>query len=269
MPQLNYGQQPVAVVGQVATNEEPTIDTLINELLAQISVLTVGGTASAGDYVITATGPDGEVVTATFTRVAETNDGISDGLLAAVNDDDAWANIAEASDSGTDELTLTFVHPGRVYTIVTSAPGTGTLVSANSQNAGGTDIELGVVVAEGSADDLAAIVDAATVDDDFAGIVVRGIDALVNDFGEGGGTPNYGPDSAMSVLRRGECWVLVEDAVTKGGDVFVRTQNAGAGDPLGLMRSDADGGDAIAMTNARFSSSTTGRGLAKVRINRP
>lgn len=268
MPQINYGEQPVAVVGQVATYEDAVIDSLTNELLAQVSTLTVGGTASDGTYSVQATGPDGEVLTAEFVRGAgETNAQIATALAAAMSP--TWLNAFTIVDGGSGVLTLTANHGGRVYTFITAAPGTGTLVAANTQTAGGVDIQMGVAVAEGSDDDLAAVLSGSTVDDDLAGIVVRGIDGLVNDLGEGGAPAVFQPGSTLSVLRRGEAWVTVEDAVAKGADAFVRIANPAAGDPVGLFRSDADGGDAIEMTGARFASTTTGRGLAKVRINRP
>lgn len=270
MPQINYGEQPVAVVGQVATYEDAVIDSLTNELLAQVTTITVGGTAADGTYSFTATGPDGEQFSASFVRGAgETNAQIATALFADATGDDEWLNAATFVDGGSGVLTLTFIHPGRAYTFTTSAPTGASITPANTQEAGGVDIQMGVAVAEGSADDLAAVLSGSTVDDDLAGIVVRGMDGLVNDLGEGGAPATFAPNATLSVLRRGEAWVTVEDAVAKGADAFVRIQNPAAGDPVGLFRSDADGGDAIEMTGARYASSTTGRGLAKVRINRP
>ena len=101
------------------------------------------------------------------------------------------------------------------------------------------------------------------------GTITADTTGLANDFGEGSDAATFAPNSTLSVLRRGEAWVLTEDAVTKGADAFVRIANAVGADPLGLFRIDVDGGDAIAMTGARFASTTTGRGLVKVRINRP
>ena len=111
--------------------------------------------------------------------------------------------------------------------------------------------------------------DAGTVDADFLGMTVRAsVDVLVNT-----GDPNqisqFAPGATLSVMEEGESVVEVEDAVAFNGAVFVRTQNPGPGQHLGGFRSDADGGDAIAMTGARYRSATTGNGLAKVTINRP
>ena len=49
----------------------------------------------------------------------------------------------------------------------------------------------------------------------------------------------------VDVLQAGQVAVEVEDAVTAGGLVYVRT-TAGVGEELGAVRSDADGGDAVA-----------------------
>ena len=58
--------------------------------------------------------------------------------------------------------------------------------------------------------------------------------------------------------------------MVRGAQVFVRIANVTvAGDPLGMPRSDVDGGDAIALTGARYGATTTARGLVKIEINRP
>lgn len=267
MPQIVYGQQPAELIGQVMTIEPATIDTLTNELLPQISTVTGAGTGANGTYSQTITGPDGETVTGSFVQGggAGTPTTVSQGILAAFQALADYANIATGA-SPAAVLTHTFIHPGRVYSIST-IQFAGTQTVANTQTAGGVAIELGTMVAEGSADDLAALLTGATLDDGLAGMVVRGIDALVNDLGAT--TSRYDAGATLSVLRRGEVAVLAEDAVTKGADVFVRIQNPGPGDPVGLLRSDVAGGDAIAVTGARFASTTTGRGIVRVRFNRP
>lgn len=267
--QLNYPtKQPQWVVGQLADGSPQAIDTLTNELLAQQSLVVLAGvTDDAGDYAITATGPDGETVTETYTSAgSETSEEIADALVAAINASDDWANIATATDSGTGEVTLDFIHPDRVYTVTASVVA-GTATITTPQAAGGTDIPLGVAVQHGSSDEYGAVVGGSTADADLAGVAVRSVDALVNDL-DGNDNANK-PGRTMSVLRQGACIVEVEDAVTKGAGAFVRIADPVTGYPLGQFRSDADGSDAIAMTGAKFGSSTTGRGLAILRLNRP
>ena len=74
----------------------------------------------------------------------------------------------------------------------------------------------------------------------------------------------YVVDSAVPVMEEGTLWVSVEDAVDVEGPVFIRT----AAGTLGSARSDADGGDATVLPGAKFASSTTAAGLAKVTFNK-
>lgn len=60
--------------------------------------------------------------------------------------------------------------------------------------------------------------------------------------------PQYAAKETVSVMEKGTVWVKVEDAVTPASSVFVRFQ----GGDEGLFRSDADGGDAAALADARF-----------------
>lgn len=79
------------------------------------------------------------------------------------------------------------------------------------------------------------------------------------------GTPSYKEGDDAAVLRLGDVWVRVEEAVTPDDAVFMRF-TAGVGEQKGAFRTDTDGGDAVAVTKARFLSSTTGAGIAKLRL---
>ena len=60
------------------------------------------------------------------------------------------------------------------------------------------------------------------------------------------------------------------DAVVAHADVFVRiTAPTLANEALGRVRSDVDGGDAIAFTGARFKTSGAAGELVRVAVNRP
>lgn len=268
MPQLNYGQQPQWILGQIAQGSEPQIDSYTNEELAQISTLTLAGvTDDAGDYSFSLEGPDGENYSSTYTSAgSQTSDAIAAAWLTDLQADDDLANIAAVTKTGTGVLTFAFIHPGRAYSFTTTVVA-GTAVVANTQAAGGVNIPLGVAVEHGSADDFASLLDGSTADADIAGVTTRGLDALVHDYGSNDGL--FEPGQTMNVLHEGDVIVYVEDAVTKGAGAFTRIANAVAGKTLGTFRSDADGGDAIAMTGAKYQSSTTGAGLAILRVNRP
>ena len=63
-----------------------------------------------------------------------------------------------------------------------------------------------------------------------------------------GSAPKYPQYKTVSVLEKGTVYVKVEDAVTVDSDVYVNFQN---GDE-GLFRSDAGGGDAAQLADARW-----------------
>lgn len=273
MGQVAYGQQPQLVVGQVADDSPATIDTYTNELLAQVTSADYAGvTDDAGDYSLRIEGPDGEVVEVTHTSPgSETSAQIATAIVALLEAELDFANMATVADGGSGDLTLTFLHAGRVYD-VSGEVVAGTLTIDNDTDAGGSNIGLGLGVEYGSEDTLATVVDGSTTDINVAGVTVRSVDALVNEL-EGptveGAENTYQPGKTMSVMRGGVCAVRVEDAVTKGAQAFMRIANGTALNPAGGWRSDADGGDAISITGATFGSSTTGAGIALLRLNRP
>lgn len=79
------------------------------------------------------------------------------------------------------------------------------------------------------------------------------------------GTNEIEQNDVAQIAFKGDVWVDVEDAVTAGDQPFVNFQNGNEGQ----FRSDAAGGDAEAVPNARYLTSTSGAGLAKVRLNFP
>lgn len=82
-------------------------------------------------------------------------------------------------------------------------------------------------------------------------------------------THEYEEYDQVPVCRKGQIWVMAEDAVTEGNAVFVRFTAAGS-EELGRMRSDADGGDAVAIPSAIWRTSTTAvNQLALVELNLP
>ena len=125
------------------------------------------------------------------------------------------------------------------------------------------DLTLTTAVVQGADEPLCAPVDGLATAADIIGITVLNMDCDYYDE-----TETIEAGASVSVARKG-CFVCtVEGAVTKGAPVFVRTTAAGA-EVLGALRGDADGGDAIALPGAQFGSTTTGAGLALVRLNLP
>lgn len=105
-------------------------------LQPDVVLLEVGGTATVGDYSVQVVpDPDAEIPTpnlVSFTRVAETNDGIATGLVAAfvLELDDTLARyysaavIATAAGLNFIALTLLADAPGHTLTLAAPAPGT-------------------------------------------------------------------------------------------------------------------------------------------------
>ena len=267
MPQFNYNH-PVLFLGQVASGDPMSISSYVNELFAQETRVAVGAAPGAGDYTLQIEGPEGTFSFSHTSPGGETQAQIVAALLAALQADPDLANIVAGTDASPN-LDLAFIHEGIEYTVTaTSNPG-GALTITETQASGGTAIGLGLGVVPGSAEDLVIPPTGASTDADLLGITCKAsIDIQVND-GLAASTSEFAPSSTVSVLEAGEVVVNVEDAVAFNGAVFMRTANATAAAPLGGFRSDADGGDAIAITGAKFRSSTTGSGLAIVKLNRP
>ncbi len=263
MPQFQYNM-PQWLVGQIASMSPWTVDSYANPLLNQITEVTVGGTTD-GVYTLQVDGEEGSFQFS-FTAAGNTADEIAAGLEAAADLDPDLVNIVDVS-SAANVVTLDFIHDGMTY-LVTAPSAPSALTIANSQEAGGVRVDLGVAVAQGPLDDQAQPLGAATVDADVLGITIRSIDMETNE-----GVPalddGYRPGATMAVQRGGEVIAPVEDAVTAGAPVFARIVLNAAGQQLGGLRSDADGGDAIQLSATVFRTSTTGAGLARIKINRP
>jgi hypothetical protein len=241
-----------------------TVDSYENPLLSQESTVTVGGTTD-GVYTVQIDGPEG-TFQVSFTAAGNTADQIAAGLEAAADLDPDLLNITVAS-SATNVLTLTFIHPGSVYTITApSAPSALTVAAVTA--AGGVTIGLGVAVVQGALDDQAGLLAGGSVDADVLGITIRSLDMNVNQ-GDPVVDDGYFGGATMAIMRGGELFANVEDAVAAGGGVFARIVVNAVGQVLGGLRSDADGGDAIALAACTFRTTTTAAGLARIKINRP
>lgn len=82
----------------------------------------------------------------------------------------------------------------------------------------------------------------------------------------GSGDPSYLDEQIMSVLRRGSCFVKVEETVTVDSDVFVRV--SAGGDGVGSFRaSDPGGSAALQVTFAKFVRGAAAGELAEIEIN--
>ncbi len=263
MSQFSYAEQARLLLGQVATTRPYVIDSKGNELLAQITTNTLAGSAD-GVYTLTITDPFTDfVITSTYTASTDEETVIIADLIDDLEADPNFNNIATAANND-PVLTLTFLHTGLVYTVATTSTGSG-FVAANSQAAGGTAIGLGLAVTRGSADNLAtAPTDAG---DRMIGITVRNT-VIEASSGVATEVSEFAPGSEMSVLVEGVCTVQTEGAVTQGGIVYARHDVGSTAFALGQL-SATDDDETVAVPNARWDTSTTAAGLARVEVNLP
>lgn len=91
----------------------------------------------------------------------------------------------------------------------------------------------------------------------------------LNSSGSDGPEP-YFEGEAVSMLTRGRVYVYVEDAVDSDDDVYLRyVQGGDADEKPGQFRSNADGGDAFKVEDARWVWGASADGLAVLEINKP
>lgn len=77
------------------------------------------------------------------------------------------------------------------------------------------------------------------------------------------GLKRYIPGAWMT---RGRIYVLTEQAVNKGDQVFARYAASGNGTQLGASRKDADSASAVAIPGCYYHTSTTAAGIAVVQV---
>lgn len=146
MPQTSF-VQPTLVLGQIGDATPKTIDSYANPLLAQLSAITIAGN-DAGTYTVQIEG-GGETIVASFVKAgAETVADIIDALIADLALQSVFSGTATAAENDPD-LDLVFLTPGITYLITFPSNPSGDMSAANSQEAGGTDVPLAVVVAQG------------------------------------------------------------------------------------------------------------------------
>lgn len=217
--QLSYPVAPQTwLEGQRTKANDFGSRSFVNPLLPQISTLTVGGTATAGVYSVTfsqTSDPSFVPVTISFTRAAEANAAIGTALHNAIVASSALLGVVTSVDGGSGVLTLTFKSTGIAWTLTTAAPSLGTLVAANKQTAGGSNVRVGAfcrhTAAAATATTLVPFTTAATTAE-LVGVTERTY-SLVQD-------PSlsydiYRPGDCVSVCRNGTIAVKVWEAVTE------------------------------------------------------
>lgn len=144
------------------------------------------------------------------------------------------------------------IDAARVGMIVNEEPSV--LISRTVEDEAG--VAFGLVVMQGSVDDsCTAVLDETGNTFDaysFLGITVRERSVRPE-------TPNiFAQYQSARIMRKGVIWVMTADAVEAGNQVYVDTADGSL--------DDASGGTNVAIPNSRWETSTTGAGLAKLRL---
>lgn len=126
-----------------------------------------------------------------------------------------------------------------------------TLISRTVETVAG--IGFGAVVQQGAADDGCKSDLTGMTADTYLGITVRERSVRPE-------TPSlFARYESARIMRKGVLWVMTDGAVAAGNDVTVTLATGGLG-------TAAVAAGIVAIPNARWDSSTTGAGLAKVRL---
>jgi hypothetical protein len=116
----------------------------------------------------------------------------------------------------------------------------------------------------------AAISDDPLLDSEYVGVPILDLNRMAQSAGITTATQGsltysvYGDKQAVPVLRKGELWVLSENAVTQFADVYVRMTVA-TNNPVGQF-SMSTGTGKVKFTHGRWLMTTSGAGLALMEL---
>ncbi len=265
MPQTSYDFEERRV-GLLSRHFDARLESLLNPKVAEVWTAVVGGTAANGIYSFKLREEieDAGFLVSFDRQAAEDDDAIA-AALQADGDRDELANIAVFT-VATDTVTITGVQLGVPFELIDpTAPGAGTLVVAQTVSSVGVTIPIGRALVRSAVGEgrLPQTGDAATA--------IMGFGAVNSAIADNTGDPNdidgWLPGAMITVNRANHMFVETEDAVTAGNQVFVRVVATGI-EKFGVVRSDADGTDAVAI-NAEFTETTTGAGVVEILPNLP
>lgn len=270
MPQFSY-DHPVAFNGQIADSRQRDISSYLNALVAQETAILWNGNTNDAIYSVRIVGEEVDVTLDFDPGGVTTSDAIAIGITAAALANEDLINVVTVTDAVADTNEFVFLHEDRAYTVtaIIGAGGNGTGTVSEVVAPGGTRIGLGLVVVQGAVETNARIPQVGDTATNALGILVRNTDSEVNE-GDPVVTDGFPPGSMLSVMQEGACFVFTEDTVVANAAVFFRITGAALPNELvGRVRSDVDGGQAVALFGARFVTGGAAGALVKVSINLP
>jgi len=187
------------------------------------------------------------------------------------------ALLVAAINAGSEPVTATDLEDGTFYVRAdvhgTAFTTTGTTNCSTATVIENEDtIEFGKFVTEdtwtGLNDAAHLPLSAAEITDAKLGVGVTVHTQALEQAASGSTNVGYAAYSSMSVIRKGRVYVGVEDAVTKGGGVYVRYTASGSY-TIGSFRSDEDSGKAALLPGARYARAAAAGGIAILELNNP
>jgi hypothetical protein len=138
-------------------------------------------------------------------------------------------------------------------------------VDSKANGEASAEIPFGVAVVKGATDNVVKLPSAGG--DKFDGVVVHDHSYVPGTNGNLG-TTGLKPKTSMNILREGEIWVVVEEAVAPGDRGHFRHTANGGNTQKGAWRKSADGVNTIdATAQTEFRSTAAQGGLAKLYVN--
>lgn len=228
---------------------------VVNDLGAtrQLDTMVIDTAVDETEYSFTVDGIEVAYTSGVSATIAE----IRDGLIEAGRAIGALDGVVVFQPSG-DDVTIIAAVPGEGFT---SAESDDNLTrTATVSNTSTEAIPFGRAVVKRSGTDQSVKLPS-TGSERFMGVAVRehGMVDVASAADE------IKPFSVFTAVYSGDVVVEVEEAVAVGDAVYFRHTASGA-EKYGVFRNDADTADADAISGAKFMSSTTGPGLAILRL---
>lgn len=267
--QVDYSFTQAALLEGQRSQGFNTSRDFLNPRLPQISTVTFGGTIADGVYSVTIAQPDGAPTTFTITRATTpaTNTLLGDALVALIAGSNAMLNVASAVNAS-GVVTITFKKAGLAYPITVSTTSTGTIATATTQPAGGSNVRVGAWVRRSAtADNELRPVVAGTVVAELVGIAERTY-SLVNDIASPAlAYDAFVPSAHVPVGRHGTWAVRVWTAVTPASTPHVWIDAADATGFPGQMGATLVSSKSIDVSSlCRFISSAAAGEIAQVEL---
>lgn len=224
---------------------------MLNPSLVQTGKAVFGGSIGDGTYTLTITDAiTGVAVAISVVRASTpaTNAALATEMAAAINASEDLNNVvnAEVDGSTAEQVNLTWLHAGRVYTVVATEDTTGTFVWTQTQAAGGSARNLARFVRYGAAIEghkVAADLAATSLAADVVGFVLRPRAEIANQGSTLASDEDQWPvGSVLDGAYEGKvtCENAGDVAAADNGLVYVVRDTTG-GDSLGEARATPDG----------------------------